>query len=66
MRNAILHSEVSVLRLNPNGGYPRWRLNNRDEFIISGIGNKYRLQGAIAALICLYSFDARRDKIKMM
>ena len=64
--NTILHSEVSVMRMNLNGGYPRWLLNNRDEFAISGIGNKYRLQGAIAALICRYSLDTRNDKIKIM
>ena len=64
--NAILHSEVSVIRLNPNGGYPRWQLNNRDVFAISGVGIKYRLQGAIAALICQYSWEARKEKIKLM
>ncbi len=64
--NAVQHNEVSVIRMNPNGGYPRWLLNNRSELAISGIGNKYRLQGAIAALICLYSWDARKEKIKLM
>lgn len=65
-KNTVLHSEVSVIRMNPNGGYPRWRLNNREELYISGIGNKYRLQGAIAALICLYSWNSRNAKIKLM
>ncbi len=65
-RDAVLHSAVSAIRMNPNGGYPRWLLNNRYEFAITGIANKYRLQGAIAALICLYSLDARHDKIKLM
>lgn len=64
--NSIPHSEVSVIRLNPNGGYPRWLLNNRSEFYISGIGTKYKLLGAIAALICLYSWDSRNAKIKLM
>lgn len=64
--NTLLHSEVCVIRMNPNGGYPRWMLNNRDELFISGVGNKYRLQGAIAALICLYSWNTRKEKIKLM
>ena len=64
--NSIQHSEISVIRLNPNGGYPRWLLNNHNEFAVFGIGTKYRLLGAIAALICLYSWDARKEKIKLM
>ena len=64
--NSIQHSEISVIRLNPNGGYPRWLLNNHDEFAVSGIGNKYKLQGAIAALVCLFSWNARKEKIKLM
>ena len=65
-KNSVQHSEVSVIRMNPNGGHPRCLLNNRDEFVITGVGNKYRLQGAIAALICLYSWNARNKKIKLM
>ncbi len=64
--NAVQHNEVSVIRMNPNSGYPRWLLNNRSELAISGIGNKYRLQGAITALICLYSWKSRKEKIKLM
>lgn len=64
--HSIQHSEVSVLRLDPNGGCPRWLLNNRSELHISGVGNKYRLQGAVAALICLYAWEARGEKIKLM
>ena len=64
--NAVQHNEVSVIRMNPNGGYPRWLLNNRGEFAITGVGTKYRLQGAIAALICLYSWKSRKEKIKLM
>ena len=64
--NAVQHNEVSVIRMNPNGGYPRWLLNNRGEFAITGVGTKYRLQGAIAALICLYSLESRKEKIILM
>lgn len=64
--NAIPHSEVAVIRIKPNDGYPRLLLNNRDELSISGIGTKFKLQGAVAALICLYSFEARNVKIKLM
>lgn len=65
-KQSVPHREVSVMKLNPNGGYPRWRLNNREECYFSAFGNKYQLQGAIAALICLYAWNARKAKIKMM
>ena len=61
---AVLHREISAMRLNPNGGYPRWLLNNQDSFAVTGIGNKYRLQGAIAALICLFAAERRGGKEK--
>ena len=65
---AVLHREISAMRLDPNGGYPRWKLNNQDSFAVTGIGNKYRLQGAIAALICLLAAEQRgeKDKIKLL
>ena len=61
---AVLHREISAMRLNPNGGYPRWLLNNQDSFAVTGIGNKYRLQGAIAAPICLFAAEQRGGKEK--
>ena len=61
---AILHSEIGAMRLAPNGGYPRWLLNNQDSFAVTGIGHKYRLQGAIAALICLFAAEQRGGKEK--
>ena len=61
---AVLHREISAMRLNPNGGYPRWLLNNQDSFAVTAIGNKYRLQGAIAALICLFAAEQRGGKEK--
>ena len=61
---AVLHREISAMRLNPNGGYPRWLLNNQDSFAVTGIGNKYRLQGAIAALLCLFAAEQRGGKEK--
>ena len=61
---AVLHREISAMRLNPNGGYPRWLLNNQDSFAVTGIGHKYRLQGAIAALICLFAAEQRGGKEK--
>ncbi len=64
--NSVSHRDISAIRLNPNGGYPRLQLNNRQELYISGIGNKYKLQGAIGALICLYAWNARKTKIKLM
>ena len=63
--DAVLHREISAMRLDPNGGYPRWKLNNQDSFAVTGIGNKYRLQGAIAALICLFASEQRGDKEKI-
>ena len=63
--DAVLHREISAMRLDPNGGYPRWKLNNQDSFAVTGIGNKYRLQGAIAALICLFAAEQRREKEKI-
>ena len=63
--DAVLHREISAMRLEPNGGYPRWKLNNQDSFAVTGIGNKYRLQGAIAALICLFTSEQRGDKEKI-
>ena len=63
--DAVLHREISAMRLDPNGGYPRWKLNNQDRFAVTGIGNKYRLQGAIAALICLFAAEQRRKKEKI-
>ena len=65
---SVLHREIIAMRLDPNGGYPRWKLNNQDSFAVTGIGNKYRLQGAIAALICLYAQEQRaeQDKIKLL
>ena len=63
--DAVLHREISAMRLDPNGGYPRWKLNNQDRFAVTGIGNKYRLQGAIAALICLFAAEQRREKEKI-
>ena len=65
---AVLHREISAMRLDPNGGYPRWKLNNQDSFAVTGIGNKYRLQGAIAALICLLAAEQRgeKEKIKLL
>ncbi len=62
--DAVLHREISAMRLDPNGGYPRWKLNNQDSFAVTGIGNKYRLQGAIAALICLFTAEQRGGKEK--
>ena len=62
---AVLHREISAMCLDPNGGYPRWKLNNQDSFAVTGIGNKYRLQGAIAALICLFASEQRGDKEKI-
>ena len=62
---AILHSEIGAMRLAPNEGYPRWKLNNQDRFTISGIGVKYRLEGAIAALICLFAAEQRDKKTKI-
>ena len=63
-RGAVLHREISAMHLDPNGGYPRWQLNNQDSFAVTGIGNKYRLQGAIAALICLFAAEQRGGKEK--
>ena len=65
---SILHREISAVRLDPNGGYPRWKLNNQDSFAVTGIGNKYRLQGAIAALICMFAVEQNggREKIKLL
>lgn len=63
---SLLHSDVTALRLAPNGGYPRWKVNNQDAQYISGIGAKYRLQGAVAALICLYAEQHSPEKIKLM
>lgn len=65
---SILHREISAVRLDPNGGYPRWKLNNQDSFAVTAIGNKYRLQGAIAALICIYAAEQQggREKIKLL
>lgn len=65
---AVLHREISAIRLNPNGGYPRLRLNNQDNFSVTGVGNKYRLQGAIAALICLFAAEQSggKEKIKLL
>ena len=63
--DGVLHREISAMRLDPNGGYPRWKLNNQDSFAVTGIGNKYRLQGAIAALICLFAAEQRSEKTKI-
>lgn len=65
---SVLHREISAVRLDPNGGYPRWKLNNQDGFAVTGIGNKYRLQGAIAALICMFAAEQHggREKIKLL
>ncbi len=65
---AVQHREISAMRLDPNGGYPRWKLNNQEDFAVTGIGNKYRLQGAIAALICLLAAEQHgsREKIKLL
>lgn len=65
---SILHRDISAVRLDPNGGYPRWKLNNQDSFAVTAIGNKYRLQGAIAALICIYAAEQQggREKIKLL
>lgn len=65
-KSSVLHSDVTVLRLAPNGGYPRWKVNNQDEQYISGVGTKYRLQGAVAALICLNARQHSSEKIKLM
>ena len=65
-RNTVLHSDVSALRLDPNGGYPRWKVNNQDAQYIPGVGTKYRLQGAVAALICLYAGQHSFEKIRLM
>ena len=65
---SVLHREISAMRLDANGGYPRWRLNNQDNFAVTGIGNKYQLQGAIAALICLFAAEQRggKEKIRLL
>lgn len=51
-----------------SGNNPRWKLNNQDSFAVTGIGSKYRLQGAIAALICLFASEQHggREKIKLL
>ena len=65
-RNTVLHSDVFAMRLDPNGGYPRWKVNNQEAQYIPGVGTKYRLQGAVAALICLYAKEHCSDKIKLL
>ena len=65
-QNSVLHSDVAALRLDPNGGYPRWKVNNQDAQYIPGVGTKYRLQGAVAALICLYAREHCSDNIKLL
>lgn len=64
----ILHSDISAMRMKPNGGYPRWIINNREPAYFSGLANKYRLQGAIAALLCLYAWEtqSKKEKIKLL
>ena len=64
--SSVLHSDVAALRLDPNGGYPRWKVNNQDAQYIPGVGTKYRLQGAVAALISLYASAHNSDKLKLM
>ena len=65
---SVLHREISAMRLAANSGYPRWKLNNQDSFTVTGVGNKYRLQGAVAALICLFAAEQRggTEKIRLL
>jgi len=63
---SVLHRDVTAMRLAPNGGYPRWMVNNQDAQYISGIGAKHRLQGAAAALICLYAGAQNSGKIRLL
>ena len=65
-RNTVLHSDVASMRLDPNGGYPLWKVDNQDAQYIPGVGPKYRLQGAVAALICLYAREHCSDNIKLL
>lgn len=65
-KKSVLHNDVAAMQLDPNGGYPRWKVNNQDVQYIPGVGTKYRLQGAVAALICLYARENSSDKIKLM
>ena len=64
--SSVLHNDVAALRLDPNGGYPRWKVNNQNAQYIPGVGTKYRLQGAVAALICLYASEHNSEKIRLM
>lgn len=64
--SSVPHSDVTALRLDPNGGYPRWKVNNQDAQYIPSVGTKYRLQGAVAALICLLAGEYHSEKIKLM
>jgi hypothetical protein len=65
-RASVLHGDVTALRLDPNGGYPRWKVNNQEAQYIPGVGTKYRLQGAAAALICLFAREKSAGRIRLM
>lgn len=60
----LCHKDVDAIKLDA-GGYPGWHLNGDYEKNISPVGNKFRLPGAVVALICLYAFEEEPDRRKI-
>lgn len=64
---SVLHEEVDFIVLDEGGDIPCFRLNGDIDKNISCVGNKYKLQGCLVALIVLFAFKANpnRKKIRM-
>ena len=64
----VCHRDIDSIRFNGDTSYPGWWLNNNMDQNITPVGNKYQLQGAIVAMICMLAWEGNADynKIKLI
>lgn len=63
----VLHRDIGSIQLDDGNDLPSCRLGGNYATSITAVGNKYQLEGAIIAMICLSAFeeDPGRTKIRM-
>ena len=64
----VCHHEIDSIRFNGDTSYPGWWLNNNMDTNITPVGNKFKLQGAVAAMICMLAWEDNPEykRIKLM
>lgn len=64
----VRHDEIDSIRFNCDTSYPGWWLNNDMDTNITPVGNKFKLQGAIVAMICMLAKEGNPgyQRIRLM